>query len=266
MIAILKISKKNKNPFGKVPVLETRDGPIWESGAIQRYVGGIRSDTGLYGNSFYEHGLIDQWLDFVTTEFDPIRNAWIYPLEGHLSFDNETYAHAKKDMTALLNVVNAHLLYHTYLVGNRVTLADIALASSLVSLYQKVFDPNFIAPFGNVTRWFVTLIHQPEFAKHLGKIEFAREEQQAPKNAIQIEEKEAAPACDEKETKKSKKKSKGKAKEDKEKEVEKPAEPVKEKEKEKSSKGKSKSDKVDPQPEAVVPTPEPDKKDKKKAI
>ena len=42
-------------------------------------------------------------------------------------------------MTAL----NEHLLHHTYLVGERVTVADVVVACTMVSLYQNVLDPGF---------------------------------------------------------------------------------------------------------------------------
>ena len=53
-------------PFemGKVPVLETAEGCICEAGAIARYVARIRADTNMYGSSFFEAGLVDQWVEF----------------------------------------------------------------------------------------------------------------------------------------------------------------------------------------------------------
>ena len=42
------------SPTGKVPVLETPQGTIFESNAIARYVARLRSDADLYGRTFYE--------------------------------------------------------------------------------------------------------------------------------------------------------------------------------------------------------------------
>ena len=66
---------------------------------------------------------------------------------------------------------------------------------ALVHLYQLVFTPKFIAPFTNVTRWFTTLINQPEFSKVIGKVEFAKEEAQAPKAAKAEKPKAEKPAA-----------------------------------------------------------------------
>ena len=57
-----------KSPMGKVPVLETPEGCICEAGAIARYVARIRADTNMYGSSFFEAGLVDQWVEFAKNE------------------------------------------------------------------------------------------------------------------------------------------------------------------------------------------------------
>ncbi|XP_024170797.1 elongation factor 1-gamma isoform X2 [Rosa chinensis] len=43
------------NPIGKVPVLETPDGPVFESNAIARYVTHLKADNPLYGSSLIEY-------------------------------------------------------------------------------------------------------------------------------------------------------------------------------------------------------------------
>ena len=57
-----------KSPMGKVPVLETPEGCICEAGAIARYVARIRADSNMYGSSFFEAGLVDQWVEFAKNE------------------------------------------------------------------------------------------------------------------------------------------------------------------------------------------------------
>lgn len=69
-----------------------------------------------------------------------------------------------------MSVLNAHLLTRTYLVGERISLADISVACTLLNLYKYVLDPNFRKPFVNVNRWFITLINQPQFKTVLGEV------------------------------------------------------------------------------------------------
>jgi len=170
-----------KFPLGKVPAMDTPQGPIFESGAIQRYVGRLRPEAGLYGNNFFQAGQVDQWLAFLTTEVDVARGSWIYPILGYFEFNQSVYEQARQDMTKIMTVLNNHFLHNTYLASpTQITLADIALATSLTELFRRVFDPNFLTPFGNVVRWYSTCINQPQFAAVLGKVEFAKQEEMAP--------------------------------------------------------------------------------------
>jgi hypothetical protein len=50
---------------------------------------------------------------------------------------------AKEDIKSALQALNTHLLPRTYLVGERITLADIGVACTLLQLYQYVLDTNF---------------------------------------------------------------------------------------------------------------------------
>merc|ERR1712098_952640 len=75
---------------------------------------------------------------------------------------------AKEDVKAVLKTLNDHLLTRTFLVGERVTLADIAVACTLLNLYKQVLDPSFRKPFMNVTRWFTTVINQPNAKDVIG--------------------------------------------------------------------------------------------------
>ena len=58
------------SPLGKVPVLVTPQGSIFESNAIARYVARVRRDTELYGATFFESGQIDSWIDFCCHELE----------------------------------------------------------------------------------------------------------------------------------------------------------------------------------------------------
>merc|ERR1712176_1206717 len=65
---------------------------------------------------------------------------------------------------------NDHLLTRTFLVGVRLSLADIAVACTMLSLYTQVLDPEFRKPFVNVTRWFNTVVNQPNAKAVVGQV------------------------------------------------------------------------------------------------
>ena len=56
----------------------------------------------------------------------------------------QAQAHLKKCLTLL----NEFLATRTFLVGERVTLADIGLACNMLMLYAQVMEPKFREPFG----------------------------------------------------------------------------------------------------------------------
>uniref|UniRef100_A0A804PXR7 GST N-terminal domain-containing protein n=1 Tax=Zea mays TaxID=4577 RepID=A0A804PXR7_MAIZE len=78
------------NPLGKVPVLETPDGPVFESNAIARYVARLKDDNPLFGSSRIEQAHVEQWMDFAATEVDPGVAWYLYPRLGYLPYVSTT--------------------------------------------------------------------------------------------------------------------------------------------------------------------------------
>merc|ERR1712170_132676 len=66
--------------------------------------------------------------------------------------------------------LNNYLTTKAYLVGDRISLADIVVAGTLTPLYMKVFDPTYREPFPNVNRWYINLVNQPNFIQVQGEI------------------------------------------------------------------------------------------------
>src|SRR4051794_38088466 len=63
--------KLNCSPTGAIPVLQTEEGYLFESGAILRYIArSDRNNAFLYGRTTFEASQVDAWLDFTTTELD----------------------------------------------------------------------------------------------------------------------------------------------------------------------------------------------------
>ena len=60
-----------------------------------------------------------------------------------MQFNKQHTERAKEDVKKAMKVLNDHLLHNTYLVGERISLADIAVTCTLLQLYQHVMDPNF---------------------------------------------------------------------------------------------------------------------------
>lgn len=167
---------KARFPVGKLPCLDTPDGPVWESNAIARYVARANPRSNLYGKGYFESAQVDQWLDFAQDEILPPVQVWTYPVLGYTQYNEEAYKQAKEDLKQGLKVLDNHLLRQTFLVGNGITLADIVVSISLQSTLTLVADSSYRAEFPNVVRWFMTCVNQPHFVSVLGKVVLCIEE------------------------------------------------------------------------------------------
>merc|ERR1711991_1296689 len=128
---------------------------------------------GLLGEDAYSQAMVSAWCDWAQTELSLPASAWIGPINGWMPYSAAGEAQAKKDVKKNCILLNNHLNDKTFLVGERVTLADIVVACALVNLYKSVLAPKFRKPFGNTTRWFQTVVNQPEALAVLGEINLA---------------------------------------------------------------------------------------------
>merc|ERR1719491_1176836 len=108
----------------------------------------------------------------------PAACTWVFPTMGIMQFNKNATERAKEDIWAALKALNDHLLSRTFLVGERLTLADVAVACTLLSLYKQVLEPSLRADFGNVTRWFTTVVNQPHCKAVLGATTLCAKEAQ----------------------------------------------------------------------------------------
>jgi elongation factor 1-gamma len=160
-----------KFPSGKVPAFESTDGLcLFESNAIAYYVA---NDQLRGGKDALTQSQVLQWLNFADSDILPAACTWVFPCLGIMQFNKSATERAKEDIKKAMTALNEHLLNHTYLVGERVTLADIVVACTMLSLYQNVLDAGFRKPFGNVNRWFTTIVNQPQVKKVLGAVKLA---------------------------------------------------------------------------------------------
>lgn len=192
----------DKTPTKKGPVLDTGAGMIFGSNSIVRYLARLSPASLAYGSTLFEAGQVDQWIDFCQNELEPARGVWLFPVLKMMDLNMKTYNSAKRDVTNQLKILNNVLANSTYLVGQSPTIADAVIFSALLDMYSTLFSPNYIKNFKNVTRWFLTLAHNPVFASVVGEVTIATEEtkavlpkkkQQQPKKKQQQQKKEKKP-------------------------------------------------------------------------
>jgi len=183
---------EKKSPVGKLPILETPQGTIFEANAAARY---LAIHTKVLGANDFESAQVDNWCEFAASEIDLPASVWIFPILGYIQNNPVATQRAKGDIRKILEILDKHLADRTFLVGERLTLADVVVATSLHRLYEKVLDPAFRKQFVNANRWFTTVVNQPEYLSVAGPVVLASKMEAAPKGeAVAEEVKEAKPA------------------------------------------------------------------------
>merc|ERR1711872_197116 len=165
-----------KFPLGKVPAFEGSDGTLLtESNAIAYYVA---NEELRGGSDAAARAQVVQWMSMADSDILPAACTWVFPTMGIMQFNKNATERAKEDIKGVLKALNDHLLAKTFLVGERISLADIAVACTLLSLYKQVMDPAFRGAFGNVNRWFTTVVNQPNAKAVLGEVVLCSKEAQ----------------------------------------------------------------------------------------
>jgi len=176
---------EKKTPTGKVPVLETSEGILFQANAAARYVASL-SKKSLLGSTNFETAQVDNWIDYSVNEIDLPASVWIFPILGFIQNNQMATQRAKGDIRKVLDTLNQHLANRTFLVGERISLGDIVIATSLHRLYEKVLEPAFRQPFVNTDRWFTTVVNQPEYIAVAGTISLCTKMEVA-KNDLPVE-------------------------------------------------------------------------------
>jgi len=165
-----------KNPNGKVPVLETKDGSIYESNAIIRHIARINKSKHLYGSNEFQESQVDQWLDWAVSELDAPIITLILPVAGWAEFDKEKNKKAITDSMAALKILDNHLRVTNYIVGNNITIADVAIASLLVNPFKFLWEDKFRKNIPSVTKWFESIAQHAAFTQVWGKIRLCQKQ------------------------------------------------------------------------------------------
>ena len=169
---------------GKVPVLVTPEGNLSESNAIARFVARkAAAGNTVYGRNAFETAQVDAWVDFCSNEIEVPATLWIAPILGWMDNNEVVTARAVEDLKKALAFLNNYLASETFLVGRQVTLADIAVATTLLLPFKLVLDENARKPFPHVERWFKTCVNQQQFVDVVGAVQLCEKALVAPKGA-----------------------------------------------------------------------------------
>jgi len=181
----------------KTPTFVCKDGfSIFEASAIGRYLASLAPNSTLIGQGkgVPEAALVDQWVAFVDADIARYNTLILQLVKGAINPYNKPIHTVFQDrLTASLTIIEKHLATRTYLVSDRITLADISLAAELQSAFSTTVDATLRAKLPNVIRHYETIVNQPNLTSVFGSTAYAEKALQytpPPK-----EKKEKAPAA-----------------------------------------------------------------------
>ncbi len=156
-----------KNPAGRVPVLQLDDGTfLGESVAISRYLESINPEPCLFGDNGKDAAIIEMWnrraeLNFMMNVAMAFRN-----ITGFFK-DRETCVKAWGEISAqtaaeFLPMFDRQLEDSEYLAGDSFSIADITFGVAVDFARQvKVVE---LPPAPNVERWHTMISKRPSFS------------------------------------------------------------------------------------------------------
>jgi elongation factor 1-gamma len=156
---------KNANKLGKVPAFVGEDGyALSEAIAVAIYITSQNEKTTLLGKTKQDYATILKWLSFFNSEALTTLSAWYRPLLGKDPYNKKAVEEASKKALSTVAVIEEHLLHNTYLVGERITLADFFGAGIISRGFEFFFDKQWREQNPATTRWFQTISAQPVFS------------------------------------------------------------------------------------------------------
>ncbi len=156
------------NPNGTVPVLQDgENAPIWETGAILRYLAGKYADDAFWPTDAEARAAIDKWAEWakinIAIKFTvPI--FWRVVRTAPSQRDAQAIKQAVSVLSGFLSVAEAQLSKHSFLASPQFSLADIQFGHLLF----RYFDIEIERPsFPNVQNYYNRLSEREAFKKHV---------------------------------------------------------------------------------------------------
>ena len=168
------IEKRNsyaqKTPTCTLPFLETKEGNISESISIETFLAS-KFKPELLGSTVFEKAKVNQWIEFASCEIQRCVKEIIYPIFNWREYNKDATDDANKKLKNYLMTLEKELKDgKKYIMGNKITLADIVLFRYLRFLMMLHFPENLrksLIP--KLTKWFENIMKSPEAIEAYGR-------------------------------------------------------------------------------------------------
>merc|ERR1712032_1365634 len=131
---------KAKKGGAKFPFLETPDGKtVAESTAIAGYIARTAGQQAFLGQGAFEEAQVEQWISYTNSTITPLCRTIAGHYWGH-SVSDDARKSAESKLSNCARVLNQQLTGKSWLVGERLTLADIVAFNILIIAFTFTFD------------------------------------------------------------------------------------------------------------------------------
>lgn len=144
------------NPNSKLPVLQDGDFTLWESCAIMQYLADRTLGQTLYPDNIMVRADINRWMLWACQHFASavglitFENIW-KGLIGQGAPDAGVVQKAEAQLAQFATVLDNHLAGRQWLVGDQLSLADFAVAPSLMYTQQARLP---VGQYRNLMAWY----------------------------------------------------------------------------------------------------------------
>ncbi|MEO7497656.1 MAG: glutathione S-transferase family protein [Massilia sp.] len=155
------------NPNGKIPVLADGDFVLWESCAIMQYLADKVDGHDLYPRDPQTRADVNRWMFWACQHWSPAigiltwENVW-KGMTGNGPADQAELARGDAEIDAAASVLERELAERRWLLGETLTLADFAIAPSLMYTVRARLPMD---RYPNVMAWFARIEALPAW-KH----------------------------------------------------------------------------------------------------
>jgi glutathione S-transferase len=150
------------NPARTTPVLQTPAGYVPDSSAILVY---LAKGTPLLPDDPFELAQVIRWLVYEQTEVIPTMAGLRFRLlVGRLDADDPNALERKAGALEVLQLLDDHLASRTFFVGDRYTVADVAIYGYTHVAHEARID---MQPYAHVRAWFARVEQQPGYIEDL---------------------------------------------------------------------------------------------------
>jgi glutathione S-transferase len=148
------------NPNQMVPVVDDGGFRLWESNVIVRYLAARYGREGLYPEALSERFDAERWMDWQQTTLNPAgRQAFIQLIRtSDRERDAAAIAASVSAMEPLLGLLNEHLSGSGFMLGDRLTIADIPIGCEVHRWWGL---PLKRPALSHLERWYAGLLQRP---------------------------------------------------------------------------------------------------------